>query len=247
MPQPRKKPAQSEETGRLALEDDGKPDASDKEEEGDEKVTKEAKGKKKAKEEKLTKEKKDKKEEKEEKTKETKDKKKEKEEKTKETKDKKKKTEEKSKETKDKKKETEEKSKKETKEKKEHEKKPGPKAKPKPKSKGKPKEDLAFTPNDAKAFHHACCQMAHLNLHVWRHFAQEDVPPIFQVTSKMHMLQHLTENSGALNPRMTWCYSQEDFMGVVRHMAQNCAAGTPPLMAGAKLMDHWLIAFELLQ
>ena len=81
MPQPRKKPAQSEETGRLALEDDGKPDASDKEEEGDEKVTKEAKGNKKAKEEKLTKEKKDKKEEKEEKTKETKDKKKEKEEK----------------------------------------------------------------------------------------------------------------------------------------------------------------------
>ena len=107
--------------------------------------------------------------------------------------------------------------------------------------------DLAFTPNDAKAFHQACCQMARLNLHVWRHFAQEDVPPIFQVTSKMHMLQHLTENSGALNPRMTWCYSQEDFMGVVRHMAQNCAAGTPPLMAGAKLMDHWLIAFELLQ
>ncbi|CAK9015023.1 Uncharacterized protein SCF082_LOCUS12578 [Durusdinium trenchii] len=107
--------------------------------------------------------------------------------------------------------------------------------------------DLAFTPNDAKAFHQACCQMAHLNLHVWRHFAQEDVPPIFQVTSKMHMLQHLTENSGALNPRMTWCYSQEDFTGAVRHMAQDCAAGTPPLMAGAKLMDHWLIAFELLQ
>ncbi|CAK9014998.1 Uncharacterized protein SCF082_LOCUS12567 [Durusdinium trenchii] len=107
--------------------------------------------------------------------------------------------------------------------------------------------DLAFTPNDAKAFHQACCQMAHLNLHVWRHFAQEDVPPIFQVTSKMHMLQHLTENSGALNPRMTWCFSQEDFTGAVRHMAQDCAAGTPPLMAGAKLMDHWLIAFELLQ
>ena len=77
MPQPRKKPARSAETGHLALEDDEKVVASEEKEEGDEKVTKEAKGKKKEKEEKSTKEKRDKKKAKEEKlTKEKNDKRK---------------------------------------------------------------------------------------------------------------------------------------------------------------------------
>ena len=107
-------------------------------------------------------------------------------------------------------------------------------------------KDMYFSEADTKEFLQQVQIMSHLNQLLYQHFKhEEDIPgPIFQVTSKMHMLHHVAEYASCINPRLSWCDSSEDFMGVSRKIAQNCCRGTPSVQTGGKALQHWRFAYS---
>ena len=79
----------------------------------------------------------------------------------------------------------------------------------------KKREDL-FSVEESKAFLQAAQQMCHLNYQLYQLFADDDSikGPIFQVTAKSHYLMHCAEYVHTCNPKLTWCYANEDYMGI---------------------------------
>ncbi|CAE7463162.1 unnamed protein product, partial [Symbiodinium sp. CCMP2592] len=79
----------------------------------------------------------------------------------------------------------------------------------------------------ANQFKAAAFQMAHLHGLVADHFhEQEDCPWLCHTTAKLHMVLHSALLAGTVNPRLVWCFANEDFMGITRKVAQNCVRGT---------------------
>ena len=69
-------------------------------------------------------------------------------------------------------------------------------------------------------------QMLHLQRMVANHFdREEDLPSICSITVKHHMLQHLVLHCHELSPRVVWCVTGEDNMGIMKILCQGCARG----------------------
>ena len=110
----------------------------------------------------------------------------------------------------------------------------------------KNKKLTAFPSADALKMRNQCHVMARLMWDLSQHFAAEEgLPHMFICTSKLHMLVLICEYTQAVSPRLFWCYSAEDFMGVIRKICRNCAKGTPPLQGGQKALEHWRMLFAL--
>ncbi|CAK9096252.1 unnamed protein product [Durusdinium trenchii] len=112
----------------------------------------------------------------------------------------------------------------------------------------KNKHELSFSRADALELKNNCYIMSHLMWDLSQHFASEDevrLPNMFICTSKLHMLIHICEYAHAISPRVVWCYSAENYMGITRKICRNCSKGTPPLQAGQKLLEHWRMSFAL--
>ena len=76
------------------------------------------------------------------------------------------------------------------------------------------------------------------------HFRQEQ-SQLFVLTSKAHSLIHLCAGSGdTLNPRLTWCYQAEDFMGKMRVLAHSCTRGAKDLTVSRSMVDKYLVALQ---
>ena len=58
----------------------------------------------------------------------------------------------------------------------------------------------------------------------------------YPFTSKFHYVWHIVHQSLYLNPRFTWCYPFESFIGKICRTAQACLAGTPCIW----LARRWL-------
>ena len=67
----------------------------------------------------------------------------------------------------------------------------------------------------------------------------------YAVKQKMHTLFHIVDHSKYLNPRFTWCYAYEDFMGTVVTCARACVAGSPMHIVGKKVLDNFLLVLSL--
>ena len=106
---------------------------------------------------------------------------------------------------------------------------------------------LAALPADAaNDFTVACFKMAHLNHLIAEHFKNEDdVPALFQVTIKLHMLLHVALHSHEISPRLSWNFTGEDEMGVLKIFGQNCAKGLQAEDVGNKMLLHWRHAMHL--
>ena len=50
---------------------------------------------------------------------------------------------------------------------------------------------------------------------------------LFNVTTKLHWLHHLTERALYLHPRRSCCLIDEDFVGEIKGICQRCTASTP--------------------
>ena len=68
---------------------------------------------------------------------------------------------------------------------------------------------------------------------------------LFDLTIKAHMLIHCARQSRNLNPRMTWCYSGEDFMHKIRTLAGSCLVGTKPWKYGTKFVKQYLVGLAM--
>ena len=88
--------------------------------------------------------------------------------------------------------------------------------------------------------------LAHLSV-LWelrQHFATEEYP-LFQLTQKGHYLMHCCILARELNPRLSWCYGGEDFMGKTRDLALSCARGASMWNVSHKMVMKYLIALHL--
>ena len=68
---------------------------------------------------------------------------------------------------------------------------------------------------------------------------------MYQMTSKFHFLYHIVWMSQYLNPRLTWCYAFESFVGWVVTSAKACVAGTPSFKVSHKVAENCLMALLL--
>ena len=65
--------------------------------------------------------------------------------------------------------------------------------------------------------------------------------PRYNFTGKLHVLYHIAEFARFLNPRMTWTYQFEDFMGHMIKLGHACSLGTPGHLIPAKMMQHYML------
>jgi len=62
----------------------------------------------------------------------------------------------------------------------------------------------------------------------------------YNFTFKMHMAWHIIQFARWLNPRFTWTYIYEDFMGKVARSCQACTSGTSrPVVASKTVENFW--------
>ena len=76
------------------------------------------------------------------------------------------------------------------------------------------------------------------------HFAEED-KPIFQDIPKLHAMLHSVLTCDVLNPRLTWCFRQEDNMNVHRTLAKSCSHGVRGPAGTGKMVAKMRIALHL--
>ena len=62
---------------------------------------------------------------------------------------------------------------------------------------------------------------------------------------KMHFACHLAMQSKYANPRHTWTYMDEDFMGLIKLIAEACSPGTPAHAIVLKLCSHYLAGMSV--
>ncbi|CAE7526142.1 unnamed protein product [Symbiodinium sp. CCMP2592] len=79
---------------------------------------------------------------------------------------------------------------------------------------------------------------------VARHFAEEGLQ-LFDITSKFHLLQHITDYADCVSPRLVWCFSGEDLMRHMQHLAQSCSRGVKPVTVVNKMARKYRLAMHL--
>ena len=108
---------------------------------------------------------------------------------------------------------------------------------------GQNKEELALS-SDAPLFKQFAFGMAQIHRELCLHF-QDQTPCLFPEIPKIHMLLHVAQQCDQLNPRLTWCYKGEDFMGVHRNLAKSCATRLEPPQVCEKMLLKMRVALHL--
>ena len=58
---------------------------------------------------------------------------------------------------------------------------------------------------------------------------------------KVHYLQHIALLSRLMNPRLAWCYPDEDLMRVAKAIASKALVGTSATALVAKVLEQWIL------
>ena len=77
-----------------------------------------------------------------------------------------------------------------------------------------------------------------------QYFADKDIK-VFNVTAKVHCMLHIILLSKWQHPALTWCYSGEDFMGILKTLLQSCTSGNNPFQAMNKATKHYNLGCQL--
>ena len=91
------------------------------------------------------------------------------------------------------------------------------------------------------AFQKLCFAGAQLHMDLAQHFKDEE-KPLFQDIPKIHPVLHSALASGYINPRLTWCFRQEDNMNVHRTLAKSRCKGLQGPLVTAKMVAKLRIA-----
>ena len=68
---------------------------------------------------------------------------------------------------------------------------------------------------------------------------------LWKVVPKHHYLWHLAEEASHLNPRMSWCYSNEDFVGKLATIGLSCRHGQAAAYRSKQLVDKYILGITL--
>jgi len=105
-------------------------------------------------------------------------------------------------------------------------------------------DQLALQGDDYLKFKGWSFAMAQIHRHLSQHFADEGLP-LFSDIPKIHCWLHSVLASQFLNPRLTWCFRQEDNMNARRTLAQSCCRGIRGPQVTAKMVAKMRIALHL--
>ena len=105
-------------------------------------------------------------------------------------------------------------------------------------------DQLALQGDDYLEFKGWSFAMAKIHRHLSQHFADEGLP-LFSDIPKIHCWLHSVLASQFLNPRLTWCFRQEDNMNVHRTLAQSRGRGIRGPQVTAKMVAKMRIALHL--
>ena len=68
---------------------------------------------------------------------------------------------------------------------------------------------------------------------------------LYHVVTKTHMFWHICYHAKYLNPKCTWCFEFEDFVGTMIACAKGCMAGSPLVIVGRQIIDHYILVLHL--
>ena len=60
---------------------------------------------------------------------------------------------------------------------------------------------------------------------------------------KFHFGQHVAISAAGGNPRWYWCYPDEDYMRIVKLVAEKCLSGTAPTIVANKIILKLLLGY----
>ena len=103
---------------------------------------------------------------------------------------------------------------------------------------------LAFDPEEAERFKKCAFAGAQLHRDLSQHFAEEE-KPLFADIPKIHANLHCALACPYLNPRLTWCFRQEDNMNVHRVLAKSCCKGIKGPQVTAKMVAKLRVAMHI--
>lgn len=106
------------------------------------------------------------------------------------------------------------------------------------------RSSLAFDAEDANNFKKCGFALAQIHRELTQHFAEEE-QPLFQDIPKLHAMQHSILSCHVINPRLTWCFRQEDNMNIHRTLARSCAQGLKGPAVTTKIVAKMRIALHL--
>jgi len=69
---------------------------------------------------------------------------------------------------------------------------------------------------------------------------------IFDITAKTHWMLHGADDALYLNPRLSWNYAGEDFMGKVKVLHASCCKGNSAAMSTNKFAEKYCFALHLI-
>ena len=93
------------------------------------------------------------------------------------------------------------------------------------------KHCAAFQMHDAFLAEHICLQL----------------PPIshWNIVTNMHYFWHPAKQAIDLNPRMSWCYANEDFVGKIATIGTSCRHGQVAACRSKSLMNKYILGVTL--
>ena len=87
---------------------------------------------------------------------------------------------------------------------------------------------------------------AHLLHYNWLlHNALSNGYRCYPIQFNTHNIWHIADHAKCMNPRFTWCYEFEDFMGSMVTSAKACLAGAIMSLIGSKVVQHFCLVLEM--
>ena len=105
-------------------------------------------------------------------------------------------------------------------------------------------QELALGPEDYNNFKTWSFAMAQLHLSLSQQFADEEVT-LFAGIPKIHTWLHSVHHSNVINPRLTWCFRQEDYMAIQRTLAKSCCKGLKGPQVTGKIINKVRVAMHI--
>ena len=68
---------------------------------------------------------------------------------------------------------------------------------------------------------------------------------LWDITIKSHYLYHAAKAARWTNPRLSWTYSGEDYMQIMKRVGAASVRGTKPPLVGRKMALRWARGFTL--
>ena len=68
---------------------------------------------------------------------------------------------------------------------------------------------------------------------------------LWNITPKHHYFWHLAMQANDLNPRMSWCYANEDFVGKISTIGMSCRHGQVAASRSKSLMAKYILGIVL--